>query len=152
MKLKLITMAAAVALSGAAYGQKDDAGRKAKQQEEERIEQQAKADRERCNQMKGNAKDVCEAQAKGKERVAKAELDAKYDSSPTNQRKVAEAKLNAEYDVAKERCEDQKGEAKDQCQKAAKDQRDMARKQVRDKYAQRPASTGAAGRTQPATK
>ena len=155
MKLKLIAVAAAVAFSGAAYAQKDDAARKAKDQEEERIEQQAKAGRERCNAMEGNAKDVCNAEAKGKEKVAKAELDAKYDNSPGNQRKVAEAKLNAEYDVAKERCENQKGDAEDQCEKAAKDKRDMSRKQVREQYAkqpERPAATGATGRTPPATK
>jgi bacterioferritin (cytochrome b1) len=56
------------------------------------------------------------------------------------------ARSHAEYDVAKERCDDQKGDAKDQCQKAAKDKRDQARKEVRERYAQkseRPAASGA---------
>jgi hypothetical protein len=163
MQLKLIATAVALAFAGAAYAQtspapstapgtkqtqkRDDSARKVKDQEEERIEQQAKADRERCNAMEGNAKDICQAEAKGKERVAKAQLDAKHDNTPRNQRKAAEAKINAEYDVAKERCDDQKGDAKDQCEKQAKDKRDMARKQVREQYAQKPARPAATGAT-----
>ena len=142
MQLKLIAAAIAVAFAAAAQAQTSTA----KDQEEERIKQAAKADKERCNSMKGNAKDICMAEAKGKEKVARAELDASKDANPRNQRKVAEAKLAAEYDVAKERCDDQKGDAKDQCQKAAKDKRDQARRQVREQYAQkpeRPAATGA---------
>jgi len=145
MKLQLtsIALAVAFAFASAAQAQTD---RKVKNAEEERIEAAAKADKAKCDPMKGNAKDICMAEAKGKEKVAKAELDAKNDASPRNQRKVAEAKLAAEYDVAKERCDDQKGDAKDQCQKAAKDKRDQARRQVREQYAQkpeRPAATGA---------
>jgi hypothetical protein len=113
----------------------DDSARKAKDAEEERIEAQAKAAKERCDQMKGNAKDLCMAEAKGQERIAKAELDAKHNPSPRNQRRAAEAKVNAEYDVAKQRCDDQKGEAKDQCEKQAKEQRDQARAQIRQQYA-----------------
>ena len=92
MRLKLIAVAAAVAFSGAAYAQKDDAARKAKDQEEERIEQQAKADRERCNQMKDNAQDICEAEAKGKEKVAKKELDYKKNPNERNARDVEKIK------------------------------------------------------------
>jgi hypothetical protein len=160
MKLKLIAAAIAFAFAAAAQAQTTPAPagtpksrteqpraeqpraekteRKVKDQEEERIEQQAKADKERCNGMKGNAKDICMAEAKGKEKVAKAELDAKHDPSPRNQRKAAEMKAEAAYEVAKERCDDQKGDAKDQCQKAAKDKQAEAKRQIREQYAQKP--------------
>ena len=164
MNLKRIAAAVALAFAAAAQAQTspapagapktrveqprpDKAERNAKDQEEERIEQAAKADKERCNSMKGNAKDVCTAEARGKEKVAKAELDAKHDASPRNQRKIAEAKLAAAYDVAKERCDDQKGDAKDQCEKQAKDKRDQARRDVRERYAQKPERPSAAGAT-----
>ena len=60
--------------------------RKVKDQEEERIEQQAKADKAKCDAMKDNAKDVCQAEAKAKEKLAKAELDAKHNPSARNSR------------------------------------------------------------------
>jgi hypothetical protein len=166
MKLKLIAASIAFAFAAAAQAQTTPAPagtpksrteqprvekqseRKVKDQEEEQIEQQAKADKERCNGMKGNAKDICMAEAKGKEKVAKAELDAKHDPSPRNQRKAAEMKTEAAYEVAKERCDDQKGDAKDQCQKAAKDKQAQAKRQIREQYAEkseRPAATGATG-------
>ncbi|HEX2334636.1 MAG TPA: hypothetical protein VHI32_15865, partial [Burkholderiales bacterium] len=42
--------------------------RKAKDAAEERIEQEYKAAREKCNSMEGNAKDICMAEAKGKQK------------------------------------------------------------------------------------
>jgi hypothetical protein len=68
------------------------------------------------------------AEAKGKQKVAKAELDAKDDKDPAKaQRKVAEARAEAAYEVAKEKCDDQKGEAKDACMKQARVERDRAK-------------------------
>src|SRR5687768_4623301 len=49
--------------------------RKVKDAEEERIEADAKAAKAKCDAMKGAEKEVCEADAKGQEKVAKAELD-----------------------------------------------------------------------------
>ena len=51
---------------------------------------------------------------------AKAELDQKRKPSDGNARKVAEAKMEAAYAVAKEKCDDQKGDAKTVCLKQAK--------------------------------
>lgn len=95
------------------------------------IDQQHKAEVEKCKDMKGNAKDVCKKEADGKQKVAKAEAEAKENDTPKNRQKVQEAKANATYDVAKERCDDQKGDAKDACQKAAKAERDGAIAQAR---------------------
>ncbi len=115
------------------------AERKAKDAEEERIEAAYKADKAKCDAMNGNAKDVCEKDAKGKEKVAKAELDAKKNPSERNTRKVQEAKAEAEYEVAKEKCDDMKGPEKNACQKDAKANHEKAKAA----FAKRNASAGA---------
>jgi len=111
--------------------------RKVKDAEEDRIEADYKAAKAKCDAMQGNQKDVCEKEAKAKEKVAKAELDAKKDPSPRNQRKVAEAKAEGDYDVAKEKCDDMKGNEKDACQKQAKAKHDQAKADIKKQYAQR---------------
>jgi hypothetical protein len=70
--------------------------------------------------MNGNIKDICVEQAKGKEKVARAELDGKLDPSPRQQEKVVLARADADYAVAKEKCDDLNGDAKDTCVKDAK--------------------------------
>ncbi|MBT2322585.1 hypothetical protein J7E62_09535 [Variovorax paradoxus] len=86
----------------------------------EKIEADYKTDKAKCDAMKDNAKDVCQKEAKGKENVAKAELEQQYKPSDSNSRKVAEEKVKATYDVAKEKCDDLKGDAKNACEKEAK--------------------------------
>jgi hypothetical protein len=111
--------------------------------EKEKIEADYKADKAKCDPMKGNAKDVCMKEAKGKEKVAKAELDAKDDKSGNGQAKVAKAKAEADYDVAKERCDDQKGKEKSACVKEAKAKRDHALAEAKgEKKAERSATRG----------
>ena len=41
-----------------------------------------KADRDSCNALSGNAKDICMEAAKGKEKIAKAEAEAAYKNTP----------------------------------------------------------------------
>ncbi|MDM0023061.1 hypothetical protein [Variovorax saccharolyticus] len=86
----------------------------------EKIEADYKVAKAQCDTMKDNAKDVCEKQAKGTENVAKAELEQQYKPSPSHARNVAEEKVKAKYEVAKEMCDDQKGDAKNACEKQAK--------------------------------
>jgi len=88
--------------------------------EKARIEAEYKADRKTCDAMQGNAKDVCIEQAKGKEKVARAELDYKQDASERQRSKVESAKADAQYAVAKEKCDDLTGDQKDVCVKDAK--------------------------------
>jgi len=144
MKFKLIGILAALALAGAAQAQTTapsaSTDRKVKNAEEDKIEAQYKVDKAKCDAMTGNAKDVCEKEAKGKEKIAKAEHDAKADPSARNQRKVGEAKADAAYDVAKERCDDLKGKDKDACQKDAKAQHEKAKAAL-----DRQASSGPSG-------
>lgn len=86
----------------------------------DKIAADYKADRTTCDAMKNNAKDVCIEEAKGKEKVARAELDQQLKPSDGNARKVAQAKVDAAYSIAKEKCGDQKGDAKSACVKQAK--------------------------------
>jgi hypothetical protein len=103
----------------------------------ERIEASYKADKAKCDPMKDNAKDVCEKQAKGKENVAKAELEQQYKPSDSNARKVEEEKVKATYDVAKEKCDDQKGDAKSACEKQAKADETKARADIKAMHAKK---------------
>jgi osmotically-inducible protein OsmY len=84
------------------------------------IASQYKADQAACKPMTGNAKDICKAEAKGKEKVAKAELEQSYKPSAKHSRDVTKAKAEAEYAVAKERCDDKAGADKKACIKDAK--------------------------------
>ena len=85
-----------------------------------RIRADYKADKAACASRTANAKDICIEEAKAKEKVARAELEYGYTGKPTDQTKVQVAKAEAAYAVAKERCDDQAGNAKDVCVKEAK--------------------------------
>ncbi len=59
----------------------------------EKIEADYKVAKTQCDTLKDNAKDVCQKEAKGKENVAKAELEQQFKPSDSNARKVAEEKV-----------------------------------------------------------
>jgi hypothetical protein len=88
--------------------------------EKEKIEAKYKEDKAACKAMTGNAKDICMEEAKGREKVARAELDNKFEPTAKHEKDVRMAKANAAYEVAKEKCDDQSGNAKDVCKKEAK--------------------------------
>jgi hypothetical protein len=88
--------------------------------EKEHIEDDYKADKARCGYLSGNAEDVCVAEAKGNNATAKAVLEATYEPSKENRYKADIARVEADYEVAKEKCDDQAGKAKDVCLKDAK--------------------------------
>ncbi|PTT23567.1 hypothetical protein DBR12_01115 [Acidovorax sp. HMWF029] len=79
-----------------------------------------KMNKQKCNALKANAKDICAKEAKGTQDVAKAELEAQYKPSAKASQKAAEAHADAAYAVAKEKCDDLTGNAKDVCVKDAK--------------------------------
>jgi hypothetical protein len=85
-----------------------------------RINQTYKADKAACKSQSGNAKDVCEEEAKAKEKVARAELEFSYTGTAADQNKILVVKAKTSYEVAKERCDDLAGNAKDVCVKEAK--------------------------------
>lgn len=86
----------------------------------EKIGEQYKVAKAACKSLSGNANDVCEVEAKGKEHVAIAELDATYKPSLKSRYEVQVVKAEADYSLAKERCDDKAGNAKDICVKEAK--------------------------------
>ena len=164
---KLLSIAVALAFAGSAWAQsgpaapytdkprvgaradgtpdvKPSVDRKARKAEEDRINAEYKAERAKCKDMKGNEKEACEADAKGKEHVAKAELKAKYDPTPANQRKVDEAKAEHQYKVAKEKCDAQKGKEESACEKEAKAKYERAKADIKARFAskERKAATG----------
>jgi hypothetical protein len=110
-------VAVALAFSGAALANisKDEykAGK-------DRIAADYKAAKASCGSLSGNAKDICMAEAKGREKVAKAQLEADYKPTEKNRYDVAVAKAEADYSVAKEKCDDKAGNDKDVCVKEAK--------------------------------
>ncbi|MEO8117722.1 MAG: hypothetical protein ABI606_00175 [Rhodoferax sp.] len=85
-----------------------------------RISAEYKTDKAACDALAANAKDVCVEEAKAKEKVARAELEYAYTGKAKDQTKVLETKAKSAYAVAKEKCDDQAGNAKDVCVKEAK--------------------------------
>src|SRR5437762_9540811 len=88
--------------------------------ENKRIEDQYKGDRDACKSMTGNQKDICIETAKGKEKVAKADAEASYKDTEKARYDARVARAEADYAVAKEKCDDLSGNAKDVCVKEAK--------------------------------
>lgn len=85
-----------------------------------RISADYKADKAACDSLAANAKDICVQEAKAKEKVARAEIEYGYTGKTADRNKVLVAKAESAYAVAKERCDDLAGNAKDVCVKEAK--------------------------------
>ncbi|MBW8466998.1 MAG: hypothetical protein K0M67_01935 [Thiobacillus sp.] len=85
-----------------------------------RISADYKTDKAACDSQTSNAKDICMEEAKAKEKVALAELEHGYTGKASDRTKALEAKAESTYAVAKERCDDLAGNAKDVCVKEAK--------------------------------
>jgi hypothetical protein len=81
---------------------------------------QYKIDKDACSSLSGNAKDICVAEAKGKDNVAKADAEAAYANTPKARENARVAHAQATYDVAIEKCDDLAGNRKDVCVKEAK--------------------------------
>lgn len=79
-----------------------------------------KSARADCNAFSANAKDICLAGAKGREKVAKAELEASYKPTQKNTYDARVARAEADYTIAREKCDDHAGNVKDVCVKEAK--------------------------------
>ena len=80
---------------------------------------QGKMDKDTCSPRSGNAKDICLAEANGKEMIAKADAEAAYRNSSVARENARVARADATYSVAKEKCDDLAGNAKDVCVKEA---------------------------------
>jgi len=79
-----------------------------------------KAAKAKCDQLSGNPKDVCVADAKAAEKKAIADAEAQYKNTDKARRDAKIAAAEADYDVAKARCGAKTGNDKDVCVKEAK--------------------------------
>jgi hypothetical protein len=124
---RLLTVGGAVCLGFmlSAPAPADEVSRENKREADIKYDQtksQAKADykaaRAKCNELGGNAKDVCVKEAKAAEKSAKADAKAEKKNAGTDANANADRR-QAEFKVAKERCDSMAGNTKDICQKEA---------------------------------
>lgn len=122
--LRATCLAAAMLLSGAVHAAAMNKG------EYEAARAQAdgayKTEADACKALAGNAKDICQLQAKGHLAVAKAEAEYAYSGKPADMQKLDKVKVEAAFDVERERCDDLAGNGKDVCVKAARATRTKA--------------------------
>lgn len=109
--------AAGLAVSGASVA---NTTKEARDQSIKAAEAQYKTDKAACDALSGNAKDICVEEAKGKEKIATADAKAAYEGTPKAREAARIARADAAYEVAKEKCDDLSGNAKDVCVKEAK--------------------------------
>jgi len=83
------------------------------------AETQNKMDKEACASRSGNAKDICLAEANGKEKVAKADAEAAYKNTPAAREDARATRAEATHSVAKDKCDELSGNSKDVCVKEA---------------------------------
>jgi len=123
-KLMIALFASAgLGLSGAALAQMNanmPVSKAAYEQARNDADAQYKLDKQACSSLAGNANDVCVAEAKGKDRVAKADAEAAYTHTAKARQNARVAHAQAAYDVAVEKCDDLAGNGKDVCVKEAK--------------------------------
>ena len=92
----------------------------------QKIEAVAKSERKACDTQTGRAAELCTTEAKAREKIAKAELEAEYRPSPDSWQEARNVKAQAEYDVAREKCNELKGASRDRCVNTAKSAREAA--------------------------
>ncbi|GAB2852698.1 hypothetical protein GCM10027277_21370 [Pseudoduganella ginsengisoli] len=121
---KFVILALAGALSNAYAADTDKAAYDAAK---DKATADYKAAKAQCKSLKGNAEDVCIEEAKVARARAEADAVAQHKAGDTRDyRKAREHVAKAEYDLAKEKCDDQSGNAKKACKLDAKAARDAA--------------------------
>lgn len=96
-----------------------------------RIAKELLADKLACSQLAGNAHAVCREQARGKEAVAKAELDLAHTGTRKSQDRLDTVRLDTAYDVARTQCNEKAGGAKTDCTKQAQAARTQGQSDLR---------------------
>jgi hypothetical protein len=80
----------------------------------------------RCREVPASQRDICKAEARGEERVRKAELSARYHGTVSSLDEVRLARAKALYDVARARCGGRLGEERIDCLRAAREDRNKS--------------------------
>lgn len=119
-KLNIKALVIAVSLAFSAGAMAESMSKNDYKAGKDKVAAEYKSAKAACASLSGNANDICKAEAKGKDKVALAELEASYKPTSKNQHNVRVAKAEAEYAVANERCDDKSGNVKDVCVKEAK--------------------------------
>jgi hypothetical protein len=96
-----------------------------------RADAELLADRAACDKLAGTPRDVCREQARGKEMVAKAELDLAHTGSRKSQDRLTTVRMDAAYDIARTQCNDKAGAAKAVCTREAQTARANAQSDLR---------------------
>jgi hyperosmotically inducible periplasmic protein len=121
---KFLILALAGALSNAYAADTDKAAYDAAK---DKATADYKAAKAQCKSLKGNAEDICIEEAKVARARAEADAVAQHKAGDARDlRKAREDVAKAEYDLAKEKCDDQTGNAKKACKLDAKAAKDAA--------------------------
>ena len=119
-RISITTIAAAITLAFSAGAMAEGLSKADYKAGKDKISAEYKSAKADCGSLSGNAKDICVVEARGKEKVAKAELQASYKPSNKTNHAVTIARAEADYSVAKERCDDKAGNEKKTCVHEAK--------------------------------
>ena len=119
-RITLSLIVAACALLGASAALAADVSKADYDSGKTRLSDTYKTEKRACDAFGGNAKDVCVEEAKAREKVGRADLEYSYTRKPADEIKTRVARAETAYTVAKEKCDDQAGNAKDVCRKQAK--------------------------------
>lgn len=119
-KLNISALALAVGLAFSSGAMAEGMSKKQYKAQEKVIEAEFKSAKAECDSLAGNANDICIADAKGKQSIAKAELEYKLKPTAKTRYDARVAKADADYSVASEKCDDKAGNDKDVCVKEAK--------------------------------
>ena len=117
---KLTISAIAIGLAFSAGAMAQAVSKEQYQSGRDNIAADYKAAKAACGSLSGNANDICAAQASGREKVAKAQLEAEYKPSVEARYTVRVARADADYSVAREKCDDKAGHVKNVCVQEAK--------------------------------
>lgn len=82
---------------------------------ETQIKERYQSDRVVCKTMSGHAKEICIVEAKGREKILKAELVNQKMNSAKSRYDVLMTKAQVNFEIAEERCDTLSGNAKNSC-------------------------------------
>jgi hypothetical protein len=85
-----------------------------------RISADYKIDEARCDALAGTAKSVCGEEAKGTEKIARADLEYSHSGTPHDQNQAQIVRADSAFAIAKEKCARQAGNDKEVCVQEAK--------------------------------
>lgn len=142
-RISFIRIACVVAALGSSTWAQAEMNKSVFNSAQKDIKATYKAERDGCSSLSANAKDICVQTAKGREKVALAHLQMQRTGTEKDATKLAQARYEARYEVAKEKCDDLSGNAKDVCAQQAKTERDKVKADVTMKKEVREARTEA---------